>query len=111
MSFKKRIGERIKSLREGKGHSLREAAKRLDINHSTLGKIENGINYPSIDLLFKIAECYDTDPTSLLGERAKIDIPEKYSDYIILAEKVESLDSDIDKIKTFVKFIKEKEKK
>jgi transcriptional regulator with XRE-family HTH domain len=52
----KRIGERIRELREEQDFSLREFARKLDnLSAAHLSDIELGRRYPSQDLLKKIA--------------------------------------------------------
>src|SRR5699024_6173700 len=61
-----KIGEYIKSLREEKGLSLRETAKRANISHPYLSKIETGKNTkPSADILFKVSTALKVNVISL----------------------------------------------
>ena len=55
------FGERIKSLRvEGKGMSIAEAAKELGIPKSTLNNYERDIARPSLEMICKMADYYNT---------------------------------------------------
>jgi len=61
-----KIGEYIKSLREEKGLSLRETAKRANISHPYLSQIETGKNTkPSADILFKVSTALKVNVISL----------------------------------------------
>jgi transcriptional regulator with XRE-family HTH domain len=58
--FSKKLGGRIRELREKKGISLREF-ELLDksIDRHALSKIENGITVPSVFTLYRIAKIVD----------------------------------------------------
>lgn len=50
---------RIKSLRIEKGLSQTELSEQIGCTQQSLSKIENGIQVPSVDLAFKIADFFD----------------------------------------------------
>lgn len=60
-------GERVKRLRENRGWSQRELARKLGVNHTYLGKIERRDNNQSMDILFKLKELFDVSFDYLLG--------------------------------------------
>lgn len=53
-----RIGHRIRELRELKNISANKLAVSLDVDPSTISKIEKGISKPSLDLLEKICNYF-----------------------------------------------------
>ena len=62
-------GEKIKTLRTGKGWSQDELAKKLGYtSRSTVNKIELGINDITQSTLKKIAEVFSIDPCELIVE-------------------------------------------
>lgn len=52
------IGNRIKELRELNNISANKLATFLEIDPSTISKVENGVSKPSLDLLVKICEYF-----------------------------------------------------
>jgi transcriptional regulator with XRE-family HTH domain len=62
------IGVNIKKLREVKGISLRELAKRLQVSASFISQIETNKAYPSLVTLKSIADALGTTVGSLIGE-------------------------------------------
>jgi transcriptional regulator with XRE-family HTH domain len=62
------IGERVKRLREKKGWTQRDFAKKLGISNSVLSRVENGEKKNVEDYLIKrLAETLDTSSDYLLG--------------------------------------------
>ena len=53
--YRQRIGERIRTFREKRGLNQDELAEIMEINRSTISKIENGRFAISIDYLVKFA--------------------------------------------------------
>lgn len=66
------LGKRIAARREALGWSQNELARRADLNHPTLNKIENGLRKdPSASIVVKIAHALGTTAEELLtGERS-----------------------------------------
>src|SRR2546426_12758216 len=48
------LGDRVKALREEKGYSLRELARRAGLTHTTIGAIEAGRIDPSLGTLKRV---------------------------------------------------------
>ena len=61
------FGERLKQLRQQKKLSQRAAAKKLNIDNSTLSGYERNIISPSIDMLRSLAMIYNTTADYILG--------------------------------------------
>ena len=66
------ITVRLKELRESRGWSQRELARRADITHATVNRIENG-KVASLDLtvLEKLAKALDVDAGYLIVTKKK----------------------------------------
>lgn len=60
------IGCEIRKLREAAGIPLRKLAASLDIDQSTLSKIERDERKPNTKMIEQIAKIFKTDKTSLL---------------------------------------------
>lgn len=55
-AFRLKVGKYIKSFRELKGYSQHDLAKLMNVNRSTISKIENGKFSVSIDYLERLSE-------------------------------------------------------
>ncbi|WP_418666891.1 helix-turn-helix domain-containing protein [Allofournierella sp.] len=67
------FGIRLKELREKRGLSQAQAAKRLGISRSAIANYENDLSQPSADMLKTLAVFYHTSVDYLLGlEERKI---------------------------------------
>lgn len=60
------IGQLLRRLRKEQGLPLRKIAARLDLDPSTLSKIERGDRFPTKDLVSKIAQAFGMDERELL---------------------------------------------
>lgn len=74
MSEKKRsiqekliVGERVKTLRERKGFTLKELATKVKLSIGFIGDIEAGRGKPSLVTLNKLAQALETTTDYLLG--------------------------------------------
>jgi putative transcriptional regulator len=54
----RKIYNRISVLREERGLSRRELADRIGVNFQTVGYLERQEYNPSLDLAFRISECF-----------------------------------------------------
>jgi transcriptional regulator with XRE-family HTH domain len=63
-----RIGKSIKELRQLRGWSRRELAKRSGICRSTLKSYESGQCNPTLKKLCAVAEAFDAKPSGLLAD-------------------------------------------
>lgn len=62
------LGSSIKKLREQKKITQESLAERADIHTSYIGQIERGLRYPSLKVLFKIADALNIKPAELLKD-------------------------------------------
>lgn len=64
------VGQSIRHLRNQKGLSLRELARRAGVDHSNLGKIERGTgSSPTLDTLEKIAKALNVTLSEMLAPK------------------------------------------
>ena len=59
------LGQNIKKLRERNAWTQEELAERSNLHISYIGQIERGLRYPSLKVLFKIADSLDVKITEL----------------------------------------------
>jgi HTH-type transcriptional regulator, competence development regulator len=86
--FMNTVGEIIRKLREEKEMPLRKLAALLDIDQSTLSKIERNERNANEDMITKIAQIFDTDfktlKINLLSDRIAYDLlDETLSDEVL----------------------------
>ena len=60
-NYRLKFGDAIRIMREKKGYSQDELAEKMDINRSTISKIENGKFNLSIDYLSKFSWFLDIE--------------------------------------------------
>ena len=80
------FAERIRELRNDKGFSVHELARRIKTVPSYVSKIEARGEIPSPEMIFKLAEVFGVEPGELVeiakaqkGEEAKKAVEQKYS--------------------------------
>jgi transcriptional regulator with XRE-family HTH domain len=71
-----RFGDRLRELRKAKGFTLRDLAGKVRVNFTYLSKVENERldygDYPSDDLIGRLAKALDADEDELLLLARKI---------------------------------------
>jgi superfamily II DNA or RNA helicase/transcriptional regulator with XRE-family HTH domain len=67
--LRQKVGLEIKLLRKKNGSSLRSFAKKLGISHSTLSKIESGLQSIDIEMIAKIADYFNVSVDYLLKRK------------------------------------------
>ncbi len=66
------LGQNIKKFREKKALTQDELSEKADIHISYVGQIERGLRYPSLKILFRIADALEVKITDLFeGINAK----------------------------------------
>ena len=63
----------LKRLRKEKGFKQADLADLLELQRSTIGKWENGVNYPSVEILDKLAALLEVSTDELLGRAPQIE--------------------------------------
>lgn len=64
----KKVGERLKALREGVGMSQEAIARELNISTSSWTKYEQGVRTPNDDLKIEIAKYFGTTVQAIFFE-------------------------------------------
>jgi len=109
------FGERLRELRKAKNLSQRALADKVDINFTYLSKVESEkldfAQYPSEELIRKLAKALDADVDELLLLAKKIppDIRERVIERPDAFRKIASLDDEA--LDAVLKDIERKEKK
>ncbi len=109
------FGERLRELRKAKNLSQRALADKVDINFTYLSKVESEkldfAQYPSEDLIRKLAKALDADVDELLLLAKKIppDIRDRVIERPDAFRKIASLDDEA--LDDVLKDIERKEKK
>ncbi|PEQ88753.1 helix-turn-helix domain-containing protein [Bacillus cereus] len=79
------IGEQLKKLRESKGFSQEDVAKKIGVTRQAVYKWENDKSYPDIDNLILLSEMYNVTLDELIkgkqNIKEKIHIDEKDEDF------------------------------
>lgn len=79
-------GLRIREVRESKGLSLRNVARRMGISASALSQIERGLLRPSVNRLFAIASALDVSVLEIFGDADDVENGVREVPEIIAAE-------------------------
>ena len=61
------FGNKIKALRSEQGITQQQLAKKLGLVRATVSAYEQGIKYPSIDVLIKLCSFFNVSSDYLLG--------------------------------------------
>ena len=61
------FGDQLKKIRQKKGITQEELAKRINISRSNIANYENNKNMPSIDILKKLSSVFEVSADYLLG--------------------------------------------
>ena len=70
----KRLGEKLRTLRQREGISLRKLASMLGhVSHSQVTSIERGEKVPSLELAFKISRLFGVPLDRLVDDDLEID--------------------------------------
>ncbi len=64
--IRKRLGRRLRKLREDRELTQEELAGRADMHFTYIGQIERGLRNPSLVNLYKIAKALKVDSSELL---------------------------------------------
>jgi transcriptional regulator with XRE-family HTH domain len=70
----KRFGEKLRRLRQQRGLSTRQLATILEMkSHSHIADMESGRNYPSVEVLVKLADFFLVTTDQLLRDELEVD--------------------------------------
>jgi transcriptional regulator with XRE-family HTH domain len=69
-----RFGEKLRSLRQQRGMTLRELASALGYaSHGHLNLVENGKKEPNLELLLKVSDYFGVSADALLRDELEVD--------------------------------------
>ena len=97
------FGEKLKAVRKSKGLTQLELAKRLNASKGVVSAYEQGITYPSVDVLIKICAILDTSSDYLLGISDEVTIKmsglsekqmESFLEFIAIVEQANNIVED-----------------
>ena len=84
-NIKKKIGNNLKRLRLEKGFKQSELAEIVGVEDKTISRIEVGGNYPSMDLLVRLAEALNCELVDFVNFSDKV--VESLNENIVLATR------------------------
>lgn len=82
------IGERLRQIRQIHNISARKLAEELEVDPSTISKIENNQALPSIELLFKICEYFKITPADFFDDVSNKEMTPEIQELVLLAKKL-----------------------
>ena len=65
------LGPRLRQVREQRGLSARELARRIQCSPSMISQIERGLSAPSVGMLYALARFLDLPPAVWSGTRPR----------------------------------------
>lgn len=63
-----KFGEKLRTLRNRQGLSLRELGKRLDVSHTFVAQIEKGKKTPNVEMVLKISRIFNISTDVLIKD-------------------------------------------
>ncbi len=69
----KKIGEKLRTLRQRHGLTTRELAEHLKVSHVQISRIETGTRKPSADLILEIALFFNISTDQLMRDDLELD--------------------------------------
>jgi transcriptional regulator with XRE-family HTH domain len=69
----KKIGEKLRALRQRHGLTTRELAEHLKVSHAQISRIETGTRKPSADLILEIALFFNISTDQLMRDDLELD--------------------------------------
>jgi len=69
----KRLGDKLRTLREQRGLTLRELAEILDVHYTHLNKIELGRKRPSTEVVLKLSYLFNVTTDQLMKDELELD--------------------------------------
>jgi transcriptional regulator with XRE-family HTH domain len=94
MNSPKLLGQRIRSLRQGRGLTQQQLGERASLNYKYLGTVERGESNPSLLVLERIADALEVELSDLFRfahEETSPKVLRKSLDHLLAAAKVEQL--------------------
>lgn len=101
--FKKLFGAKIKDFRKERKMTQFDLAELVDVDPKHISCIENGINFPSSDLITKLAKAFNKEPYELFLFENKPPIEDLKKELLEIIEN--TTDTNIEKIYLYAKFL------
>ena len=70
----KKLGDKLKTLRDKRGWSQGQVAKKVSADPQRISKYERGVIFPTVDMLIKLAKAFGVTLDDLLFDDRDIDI-------------------------------------
>ena len=103
------FGDSIKKIREEKGFSQEELARKLDVAQSTIGMWESGKRTPKLDELNRLARVLSITVNRLIGQPKERKVELIKNEIYVDGEKVSDLDAtDVDGVVEYINAVKKK---
>jgi Response regulators consisting of a CheY-like receiver domain and a winged-helix DNA-binding domain len=103
------FGNSIKKIREEKGFSQEELAKKLNLAQSTIGMWESGKRTPKLDELNRLARVLNITVNRLIGQAKERKVELVKNEIFVDGEKVSDLDAtDVDGVVEYINAVKKK---
>ena len=68
----KKIGEKIRMLRESDGLTVTKLAELVSVSHGHISRIESGSKRPSSDLILKLADLFEVSTDQLMRDELEL---------------------------------------
>ena len=68
-----KFGEKLRTLRNRQGLSLRELGNRLDVSHTFVAQMEKGNKMPNVEMVLKISRIFDISTDVLIKDELELE--------------------------------------
>jgi transcriptional regulator with XRE-family HTH domain len=68
-----KFGEKLRTLRNRQGLSLRELGNRLDVSHTFVAQMEKGKKIPNVEMVLKISRIFDISTDVLIKDELELE--------------------------------------
>ena len=69
----KNFGEKLRTLRQRQGYTLREIGERLGVDHTLVSQLEFSRSKPTAEMILKIADLFGVDINLLMRDELDLD--------------------------------------
>jgi transcriptional regulator with XRE-family HTH domain len=69
----KRFAEKLRTLRNQRGLTIRQLSDLLDVSFGYVGKMERGERLPNVAMLVKVADLFDVSLDRLIRDELELD--------------------------------------
>lgn len=115
-NLKEKLGTRLKELRKNKGYTQEHLAEMLDLSTRQLIRIENGHNFPSVEMIEKILQIFNIELKSLFDFKKSIVSQSNstikndlYNSILLKLEKISSNQNKMKYIKLAIESLESRE--